>query len=62
MSTWETKGDVEVSGAGDEIDRMGDENSRMALGPSHEVDSEQKTLAFFDSSLMCDPTRRGLSK
>ena len=51
-----TKGDVE------KISGVADENSRMELGPSHEVDSEQITLAFFGCGLVCDPTRRGLSK
>jgi len=32
------------------------------VGPSLEVGSGRKTLAFFGCGLMCDPTRRGLSK
>jgi len=34
----------------------------MELEPSLEVRSGQKTLAFFRCGLLCDPTRRGLSK
>ena len=34
---------------------------RWSWGPSHEVGSRQKNLAFFGCSFMCDPTQRGLS-
>ena len=50
----ETQGDVE------EISRAGDEGSMVELGPGDEACNGQATLAFF--GLMCDPTRRRLSK
>ena len=50
------EGDVE------EISRVGDEGSRVMLGPGDEACNGQATLAFFCVGLMCDPTRRGLSK
>ena len=62
LDTWwqesagETRGDVEtISGAGDE-------NTRMELGPNHEVDSGKKTLTFFrhaqgvESDFICTKT------
>ena len=35
----------------------GDESTRMELGPSDEVGSKQKSVAFFGCGLMCDPAR-----
>ena len=55
-SEGKTQGDVE------EIIRAGDEGSRVELGPGDETCNGQATLAFFCVGLMCDPTRRGLSK
>ena len=51
-----TQGDMK------EISRVGDEGSRVELGPCDEACNGQATLAFFGVGLMCDPTRRGLSK
>ena len=39
-----------------------DESSRVELGPGREAGSGQITMAFLGVGLMCEHTRRGLSK
>ena len=56
MARERRQGDME------EISRAGDEGPWVELGPGDEACNGQATLVFFFVDLMCDPTRRGLSK
>ena len=62
LDPWWQESDGETQGDVKEISRAEDEGSRVELGPGDKACNGQATLAFFGVGLMCDPTRRGLSK